>query len=35
MIFNTLFNNIYVINLESCVDRKTHIINEFHRVGIE
>jgi GR25 family glycosyltransferase involved in LPS biosynthesis len=35
MIFNTLFNNIYVINLESCVDRKTHIINEFNRVGIE
>jgi len=35
MIFNTLFNNIYVINLESCTDRKTHIINEFNRVGIE
>ena len=35
MIFNTLFNNIYVINLESCVDRKKHIINEFNRVGIE
>jgi hypothetical protein len=35
MIFNTLFNNIYVINLESCPDRKEHIINEFNRVGIE
>ena len=34
MIFNTLFNNIYVLNLKKSVDRKTHIENEFKRVGI-
>ena len=35
MILNTLFDNIYVINLEKSVDRKNHIIKEFNRVGIE
>ena len=32
--FNNLIDNIYVINLKSCKDRKEHIINEFKRVGI-
>ena len=35
MIFNTLFDNVYVINLEKSIDRKNHIIKEFNRVGIE
>jgi GR25 family glycosyltransferase involved in LPS biosynthesis len=35
MIFNTLFDNIYVLNLKKSIDRKEHIINEFKRVGIE
>jgi GR25 family glycosyltransferase involved in LPS biosynthesis len=34
MIFNKLFNKIYVINLEKSTDRKEHIIKEFKRVGI-
>ncbi len=29
MIFNTLFNKIYVINLEKSTDRREHIIKEF------
>jgi GR25 family glycosyltransferase involved in LPS biosynthesis len=35
MIFNTLFDNIYVLNLKESNDRKIHIENEFKRVGIE
>ena len=35
MIFNTIFDNIYVLNLKESVDRKIHIENEFKRVGIE
>ena len=35
MIFNTVFNNIYVLNLENSIDRKEHIEKEFKRVGIE
>ena len=35
MIFNILFNNIYVLNLEKSIDRKEHIEKEFKRVGIE
>jgi GR25 family glycosyltransferase involved in LPS biosynthesis len=35
MIFNTIFDNIYVLNLKESIDRKTHIENEFKRVGIE
>ena len=35
MIFNTIFDKIYVLNLKECIDRKNHIINEFARVGIE
>ena len=35
MIFNDIFNNIYVINLKESVNRKIHIENEFKRVGIE
>ncbi len=35
MIFNSIFNHIYVINLKESVDRKAHITNEFKRVGIE
>jgi GR25 family glycosyltransferase involved in LPS biosynthesis len=35
MIFNTIFNNIYVINLKKSIDRKKHIEYEFKRVGIE
>ena len=34
MIFNIIFDNIYVLNLKNCIDRKNHIINEFMRVGI-
>ena len=34
MIFNKLFNKIYVINLEKSTDRREHIIKEFKRVGI-
>lgn len=29
------FDHVYSINLEHCVDRKKHIINEFARVGIK
>jgi len=32
--FNNLIDNIYVVNLKSCKDRKEHIINEFKKVGI-
>jgi GR25 family glycosyltransferase involved in LPS biosynthesis len=35
MIFNNIFNHIYVINLEESINRKNHIIDEFKRVGIE
>ena len=35
MIFNTIFDNIYVLNLKESIDRKTHIENEFKRVGID
>jgi GR25 family glycosyltransferase involved in LPS biosynthesis len=35
MIFNTIFDHIYVINLKDSIERKTHIENEFKRVGIE
>ena len=35
MIFNNLFNNIYVLNLKESIDRKNHIENEFKRVGID
>jgi len=35
MIFNYIFDKIYVINLKKSEDRKEHIINEFKRVGIE
>jgi GR25 family glycosyltransferase involved in LPS biosynthesis len=34
MIFNTIFNHIYVLNLKESIDRKEHIQNEFKRVGI-
>lgn len=34
MIFNTLFDNIYVLNLKESIDRKNHIETEFNRVGI-
>jgi len=33
--FNTLFNHIYVLNLEKSRDRREHINREFSRVGIE
>lgn len=33
--FNTLFNHIYVLNLEKSADRREHINREFSRVGIE
>jgi GR25 family glycosyltransferase involved in LPS biosynthesis len=35
MIFNLIFDHIYVLNLKNSVDRKIHIQNEFKRVGIE
>ena len=35
MIFNYIFDKIYVINLKKSEDRRQHIINEFKRVGIE
>jgi GR25 family glycosyltransferase involved in LPS biosynthesis len=35
MILNTLFDNIYVLNLKESIDRKLHIENEFKRVGID
>jgi GR25 family glycosyltransferase involved in LPS biosynthesis len=35
MIFNSIFDNIYVLNLKESIDRKIHIENEFKRVGIE
>jgi len=35
MIFNQIFDNIYVLNLKSSTDRKEHIINEFKRVNID
>lgn len=34
-IFYPLFDHIYVINLKDSTDRKQHIINEFHRVGLQ
>jgi len=35
MIFNTLFDHIYVLNLKESIDRKIHIETEFKRVGID
>ena len=35
MIFNKVFDHIYVINLKKSVDRREHIVNEFKRVGID
>ena len=35
MIFNTIFNHIYVLNLKESTDRRKHIEDEFKRVGIE
>ena len=35
MIFNNLFDHIYVLNLKESIDRKLHIESEFKRVGIE
>ena len=34
MIFNTLFDKIYVLNLKESEDRRNHINKEFERVGI-
>ena len=34
MIFNEIFDHIYVLNLKESVDRKNHIEREFKRVGI-
>jgi GR25 family glycosyltransferase involved in LPS biosynthesis len=35
MIFNEIFDHIYVLNLKESTDRKNHIETEFKRVGIE
>jgi GR25 family glycosyltransferase involved in LPS biosynthesis len=35
MIFNQIFDHIYVINLKKSEDRRDHIKNEFKRVGID
>jgi hypothetical protein len=35
LLINSLFDNIYVLNLEKSSDRREHINNEFKRVGIE
>ena len=35
MIFNTIFDHIYVLNLKESVDRRTHIESELKRVNIE
>ena len=35
MIFNLIFDHIYVLNLKKSIDRRVHIQNEFKRVGIE
>ena len=35
MIFNNIFDHIYVLNLKESVERRNHIENEFKRVGIE
>jgi GR25 family glycosyltransferase involved in LPS biosynthesis len=35
MIFNQIFDHIYVINLKNSEDRREHIKNEFKRVGID
>ena len=35
MIFNSIFDNIYVLNLKKSENRRHHINNEFKRVGIE
>ena len=35
MIFNYIFNNIYVLNLKESINRKEHIKKEFNRVQIE
>ena len=34
MIFNTVFDKIYVLNLKESTDRRAHIEAEFTRVGI-
>ena len=34
MVINDFFDKIYVINLKDSVDRKNHIINEFHKNNI-
>ena len=34
MIFNTLFDKIFVLSLKSSTERRSHIENEFKRVGI-
>lgn len=33
--FTQALNNIYVINLKRCFDRRQHIVDEFKRVGIK
>ncbi len=33
--FSAIFDHIYVINLKRCLDRKTHTLREFARVGIK
>lgn len=35
MLFNKIFDKIYVINLKKSLDRRNHIIKEFDRVGIK
>jgi GR25 family glycosyltransferase involved in LPS biosynthesis len=35
MIFDKIFDHIYVINLKNSIDRKEHIKKEFERVGIK
>ena len=34
-LFKSVFNHIYVLNLEKCADRKAHIVNEFGRIGLQ
>ena len=34
MIFNSIFDNIYVLNLKESADRRAHIETEFKRVDI-
>ncbi len=33
--FSLIFSHIYVINLKRCIDRRSHTIKEFARVGIK